>query len=208
MAFNNSFTAVVGATYTAAQYNTYVRDNFTAVWVYTSAGDIAYATSATALARLAKGTAYQNMRMNAGATAPEWGGYLAGKAIRASNQSINNVTATGAIFTSAAFSQVAVTWSGGDPTKLTTAITGLYIVFATYSFDGGSGYREANVVKNGSTNVIESRIDDAATETTLLPFGDLLLLTAGDYLQLSVKHNNGSAINLRAASLAAAFIGP
>lgn len=55
MAFNNAFTAVTGATYTAAQYNTHTRDNFTAVWVYTTAGDIAYATSATALARLAIG---------------------------------------------------------------------------------------------------------------------------------------------------------
>lgn len=54
MAFNNSFTAVVGATYTAAQYNTHVRDNFSAIWVYTTAGDIVYATSSTALARLGK----------------------------------------------------------------------------------------------------------------------------------------------------------
>jgi hypothetical protein len=55
MAFNNSFTAVTGATYTAAQYNTYVRDNLTAIWVYTAAGDIAYASSSTALASLAIG---------------------------------------------------------------------------------------------------------------------------------------------------------
>lgn len=38
-----------------------------------AAGDTFYATSATALARLAKGTAGQVWRMNAGATAPEWG---------------------------------------------------------------------------------------------------------------------------------------
>lgn len=63
MAFDNSFTAVVGATYTAAQYNTHVRDNFTAVWVYTSAGDMAYATSATALARLAKPSVDSVMKM-------------------------------------------------------------------------------------------------------------------------------------------------
>ena len=56
MAFNNGFTAVTGATYTAAQYNTYVRDNFTALWPYTTAGDMMYATSATASARLAKVT--------------------------------------------------------------------------------------------------------------------------------------------------------
>jgi hypothetical protein len=53
MAYTSGFTAVTGATYTAAQYNTNTRDNFTAIWVYTTAGDIAYATGATTLARLA-----------------------------------------------------------------------------------------------------------------------------------------------------------
>lgn len=37
-------------------------------------GDLFYATSAKVLARLAKGTAGQVLRMNTGATAPEWGG--------------------------------------------------------------------------------------------------------------------------------------
>jgi hypothetical protein len=36
------------------------------------AGDVLYATGADTLARLAKGTAAQVLRMNAGATAPEW----------------------------------------------------------------------------------------------------------------------------------------
>lgn len=38
----------------------------------TTQGDTLYATGANALARLAKGTAGQTLRMNAGATAPEW----------------------------------------------------------------------------------------------------------------------------------------
>ncbi|RWO54151.1 hypothetical protein [Mesorhizobium sp.] len=40
----------------------------------TAAGDIEYYTAAKVTARLAKGTAGQVLRMNAGATAPEWGG--------------------------------------------------------------------------------------------------------------------------------------
>lgn len=63
MAFNNSFTAVVGATYTASQYNTYVRDNFTAIWVGTTAGDTEYYTSSSAKARVAigaNGTYYES----------------------------------------------------------------------------------------------------------------------------------------------------
>lgn len=38
-----------------------------------AAGDMFYKTSATVTARLAKGAAYQVLRMNSGATAPEWG---------------------------------------------------------------------------------------------------------------------------------------
>ena len=70
MAFNNSFTAVTGATYTAAQYNTHVRDNFTAIWVYTTAGDIAYATSSTTLARLGIGANGYYLESNG--SAPTW----------------------------------------------------------------------------------------------------------------------------------------
>ena len=72
MAFDNSYTAVTGATYAAADYNTYTKGNFTAVWVGTTAGDIDYYSSATAKTRLPKGTAKQALMMNSGATAPEW----------------------------------------------------------------------------------------------------------------------------------------
>ena len=53
MAFDNSFTAVTGATYAASDYNTHTKGNFTAVWVGTTAGDMDYYTSATAKSRLA-----------------------------------------------------------------------------------------------------------------------------------------------------------
>lgn len=70
MAFNNSFTAVTGATYTAAQYNTYVRDNLTSIWVYTTAGDLAYATGSTTLARLAIGA--NGYLLSSTGSAPQW----------------------------------------------------------------------------------------------------------------------------------------
>jgi hypothetical protein len=41
-------------------------------YLFTAAGDILYATGAKAAARLAKGTAGQILKMNSGATAPEW----------------------------------------------------------------------------------------------------------------------------------------
>lgn len=70
MAYSSGFTAVTGATYTAAQYNTNTRDNFTAIWVYTTAGDIAYATGATTLARLGIGAAGAILKSTG--SAPSW----------------------------------------------------------------------------------------------------------------------------------------
>jgi hypothetical protein len=47
--------------------------NVNVLGVYTTAGDMAYATAANVITRLGIGTKYQNLRVNAGATAPEWG---------------------------------------------------------------------------------------------------------------------------------------
>ena len=60
---------VTGQTYSAANYNTQVRDNINGIWVLTTAGDMLYATGATAANRLALvvgGILY------GGASAPAW----------------------------------------------------------------------------------------------------------------------------------------
>lgn len=199
--------AITGQTLSAAQWNTQVRDNINGIWVLTTAGDMLYATGATAAARLSAGTAYKTMRMNSAGNAPEWQGFLGGKVIRATNQSVATLpTTTNVQFASASISRLA-TWSSGDNTKLTIGVSGVYIIGATWSIDGGSGYREVNVLKNAGSAVLESRYPTAAGETTYTTISDLLALSAGDYLQLQIKHNQGSTINLRAASLWVSFQG-
>jgi len=74
MAWTAPRTWVAAEILTAALLNTHLRDNLleTGPAKVTTQGDLLYATAANALARLAKGTADQQLRMNAGATAPEW----------------------------------------------------------------------------------------------------------------------------------------
>ena len=74
MAWTAPMTWVAGSTVTSALLNTHLRDNLleSGPAKVTAGGDTLYATGANALARLAKGTARQFLRMNAGATAPEW----------------------------------------------------------------------------------------------------------------------------------------
>lgn len=57
-------------TMTGAQFNQYFRDNDLAYWVFTTAGDMAYATSASSLARLAIGAAGQVLTSNG--SIPVW----------------------------------------------------------------------------------------------------------------------------------------
>lgn len=65
-----------GDTWSAAQHNTYGRDNDLAYWVYTTAGDMAYAANSPAdtLTRLPIGSAGQLLRSTG--SAPAWGGAL------------------------------------------------------------------------------------------------------------------------------------
>lgn len=73
MGWTNPRTYVFGELITVAIANEQWRDNELALWPYSANGDIAYRSSATALTALAIGTAGQSLKVNAGATAPEWG---------------------------------------------------------------------------------------------------------------------------------------
>jgi hypothetical protein len=72
MAFTTPRTWTIGEFVTKSIMDAHVRDNLNAIWVGTTVGDLDYYTSATAKARLAKGTALQQLKMNSAATAPEW----------------------------------------------------------------------------------------------------------------------------------------
>lgn len=60
---------ITGQTYSAANFNTHIRDNINGIWVLTTAGDMLYATGASAANRLAL---VPNGVMVGGASAPEW----------------------------------------------------------------------------------------------------------------------------------------
>lgn len=60
---------VTGQAYSAANFNTHIRDNINGIWVLTTAGDMLYATGASAAARLAL---VPGGVMYGGASAPAW----------------------------------------------------------------------------------------------------------------------------------------
>jgi hypothetical protein len=124
----------------------------------TTAGDLLYGTAADTVARLGIGTAGQVLKVNAGATAPEWGaaGASSGPAFRAfRNTSVQNVT--GDTFTKVELNaETFDTASCFDSTtnyRFTPNVAGYYKF--TGSVDGevqvsSSTYGRAAIYKNGS----------------------------------------------------------
>lgn len=74
MAYTKIPTYVTNQLITAAHANTYWRDNVNELWPFTAAGGIAYASTASTLAALAKGKLGQVLR--AGASLPVYGSPL------------------------------------------------------------------------------------------------------------------------------------
>jgi microcystin-dependent protein len=70
MAYSAVPAVVTGQTYLASDYNTYIKDNLAALWQYTTAGDIVYATSSSTLARLGVGSNGKVLTVTSGL--PAW----------------------------------------------------------------------------------------------------------------------------------------
>jgi len=75
MAYRVVPTVSTGDAWTAINHNTYIKDNFASGVpdIFTTAGDMIYASTANAGSRLGIGTAGQYLRMNSAETGVEWG---------------------------------------------------------------------------------------------------------------------------------------
>jgi len=101
MAYTAVPTVATGDLWTAANQNTYLRDNFAATFVGTTTdtGDMVYSTSDdNTITALSIGTAYQVLSVNAGATAPEWTD--AGRAVKITETTISATDTATIDFTS------------------------------------------------------------------------------------------------------------
>jgi hypothetical protein len=195
MAYVTPITFVALSTLTAAQLNS-IQTNISALWPYTAAGDIGYTTSASVLARLAKGTAGQVLKMNAGASAPEWGGVsvVGSKVIRSSAQSISDSSFTEISYATEYF-DTANMFSAGSPTVLTTSVSGIYLVGGKAYFDANAaGYRIASIYQNATSIATQQYVPGAVTFSAT-DMVTLANVTAGQTFSLKVWQNSGGALN-------------
>jgi hypothetical protein len=134
--------------------NEQIRDNGNAIWVGTTAGDMDYYTGATNKARIPIGTAGQVLKVNSGATAPEWGysGVIkrqGGSETVWSTAGTNNYTPTESKIQAGVIS-ITVTDDNDQTEHITFPIAFTYapIAFCTWCTGGGTGGYVEPVVTN------------------------------------------------------------
>jgi len=204
MSFNTVPTVSNGDSWSAAQHNTYIKDNFAAVWVGTTAGDTDYYTSATAKARRAIGTDYQVSRINGGV--PTWADHPAFTSVyKSANQSFSS--GSGDVIS---FNQELVdsgNWHSNvtNNSRITVAQTGYYLPHVAIRWvkdSGGSGTfnMETYVRKNGTAETANrwqhDNMNISATPKEIMYGGIPISLSASDYLEVYFVQSSGGAGNV------------
>ena len=133
-----------GTVYESGGQDVAVADGGTGLSSYT-AGDILYASGTTTLTKLAKGTAYQVLSMNSGATAPEWVSPGMQGGVNVATTSGTSVSLTTSIPTWA--NRVTISGRGVS----TNGTTAFYVRLGTSSGLVTSGYAGVWAIYGGSS---------------------------------------------------------
>lgn len=179
----------------------------------TTAGDLLYGTAADTVARLGIGTAGQILKVNAGATAPEWGAaagltYIGVSVYKSAAQTIANNTDTALTFDSEFFD----TDSFHDTVSNTSRLTipagkgGKYALTGLLSWNGSSAgtIRAIKIYKNGSIlNQISQT--NSTVDGAILPAAQVYNLVATDYLEIYVRQNTGGNLDVQGGTEKTSF---
>jgi hypothetical protein len=169
----------------------------------TTAGDLLYGTAADTVARLGIGTAGQVLKVNSGATAPEWGaaaasGFVGASIYNSASQSISNTTYTILTFDSEVFDTDSFHDTATNNSRITipSGKGGKYLIVAKFHFAGNATgtNRLGGIVKNG-TNVGLFRGINGNSSSVGWNASVILNLVATDYIELEVYQDSGGSLN-------------
>lgn len=207
MAYSVVPTVVTGDSWSAAQHNTYIRDNFTALWPYTTKGDIAYAATTTTLGRLPIGSEGEILSSISGAL--DWVAATAAEKYcfirRTSNQSISNNTQTKITFESETFDNNSF-WSAGAPTVINLPTAGYYRIMGNITLEqDGSGRRAAYV---GATATLAAYAQAAGGSVTAISF-NYIYKTIADNVDtyIWIWQDSGASLNIEKADISVTYMG-
>lgn len=197
-------TVANGDSWSAAQHNTYLRDNIEALWPYTTAGDLAYASAANQLARLGIGTAYQFMQTISGA--PAWGGLHFATVNKTGTQNFSTGVAAAVTFDAEQSDVQGWHSTSVNTSRITVSATGFYQANASleYAAAGGSGnYWDTIEIRVGGSTVIAKdrrwQNVDAYNKKFAIS-APIVQLGAGEYVEVWLEQNAGGTYAVQAGA--------
>jgi len=190
MAYVTPYTFVALSTLTAAQLNS-IQSNILALWPYTAAGDIPYASSPSVLSALAKGSNGNSLCISP-VGVPAWSGLACAKLYIDTPVSINNSTDYIIQFDQEITDNYGYADISTHPTRITVPATtpaAKYLVFGHTEWESSTQY-EAKILQNGSL-YFRNSIIGRSTNFIFFSINDI-----NCYYEIQVKHTYGSALNL------------
>jgi hypothetical protein len=173
--------------------------------VVTTAGDLIYATAADTVTRLGIGTAGQVLKVNSGATAPEWGaasaaGFVGCSLTKSSGQTISNNTYTAATFDTETFDTDGFHSTSSNTSRITipSGKAGKYLFVMMMAFTtSGTGERLTALNKNGvNFHKITFQANGISGGYIFDSSSTIVDATAGDYWEMIVYQNSGGNLTL------------
>lgn len=223
MAFTSPMTAVTGNTFTAAQFNTNVRDNLSAIWVGTTAGDMDYYTGSTAKSRLAIGAAGSLLRSTGSApawlaagsnyqflqmvsSAPAWGGLHFASVYHNTTQSIGSGFATAIVFNSEYSDSQGWHSTSSNTDRITVGSAGYYMAscYVYYTTGGGSGtyLDEIALWRDGSPIMYDRRYQEVSAYSKIFSITfPIISASASSYFQIVLTQASGQSATVAANSM-------
>ena len=172
----------------------------------TTAGDLLYGTAADTVARLGIGTAGQVLKVNSGATAPEWGAAAASSFVgcdlrKTANQSISNNTSTALSFDAENYDTDGFHNNVTNNTRITipSGKGGKYLFNFTVRFTGNNaGRRDLLFRINGtdSANLMRVEVESDSSLATIYNASVCLNLVATDYVEMAVIQTSGGSLDV------------
>jgi hypothetical protein len=176
--------------------------------VVTTAGDILYATAADTITRLGIGTAGQVLKVNSGATAPEWGaasagGFVGCKVTKSATQTCPNDTDVVISWNTEDFDTDSFHDNSTNNSRITipSGKGGKYLFVLNIGFAANSsGMREVQFVKNAAANAGYLRLSASASGSFAATLTSIVNLVATDYMEVHVKQNSGGDLNFNSSN--------
>lgn len=184
---------VTGQTMTATNWNSWVRTNFQAVWPFTTAGDLAYASAANQLKRLGIGTAGKFLKSTG--SAPSWANLSKINAVDlklSADLYIDDITYVTIDWTSEVIDTNSMHSLVTNKSRVNILETGWYLIcFQAIWEVNNMGLREALILKNGTTTLWKVSNQTPANAKLCQVVSGLEYLVAGDYITTKVWQNAG-----------------